>query len=163
MKPMNLNERLQMEFGDCFPRPGYEFVRDLPAELCLYKAQDLFFLAQEDGFFYWDPDDTTLATPWQPRPGITRGQIAYWCKKASEHLGLNKGQSTNWPIFEKVFGYPGGIDPLTGEKRKASHPLRFAYNNLDQSIYANELKKPIDAFFNNLNNEEDAFNNDTEQ
>ena len=162
MKPMNLTERLQMEFGDCFPRPGYEFVRDLPAELCLHKAQDLFLAAMEYGFFYWDSEDT--AEPWKPLPGITRGQIAYWCQKASTYLGLDNRQHPNWTVFEKVFGHPEGIDPMTGKKRDKSRPLRCSLSDLQRySETVDSLKQPINDFFNNLNNEEDAFNNDTEQ
>lgn len=161
MKPMNFQERCQMCFGDVDPQPGYEFVRDLPPELLLYKAQDLFLAAMEYGFFYWDSEDT--AEPWKPLPGITRGQIAYWCKKASTYLGLDKRQSTNWALFERVFGHPEGIDPMTGKKRKASHPLRYANNNIKQAVFKEELMAPIDDFFNNLNNKEDALQHDTEQ
>lgn len=70
---------------------------------------------------------------------ITRAQLAYWCKRASTYLGLDRGNTTNWKPFEALFG-PGLKNTL--------HDIGYTAQAPDGA--RQEYTRPIDEFFATL-------------
>lgn len=108
------------------------------------KARHLFRAALDAGILEPSEGDLYL----QRAEGITKAQLAYWCKRASTYLGLDKGRMqesnqprTCWPPFDQFFG------------TTPSAPLRAALHNIEESTAPEEYTAEIDAFFESLNAE----------
>ena len=131
--------------------PEY-YLRTTHPELWTWEAFNLFQEAQAAGIICFEGAFTDT---WRPGPGkpleslqadlnsdsytppspITKGQLAYFCKRASKRLHLNKGCHTNWAPFEFTFDYK----PKT---------MRRYLHNVEERGQATRLEDPyIDAFF----------------
>ena len=119
------------------------------------KAYNLFRAAEAAGILWLDPNDKWC------KGNITKAQLAYWCICASTYLGMDRASKkghpqTNWKPFEKVFGYPAGKSWIDGKLYEKSNPLAATLHNMDYTKQekgfgaVEELKKPIDDFFNSL-------------
>ena len=131
----------------------------MPREFWTPEARRLFDAAEEFGIIVWpkDPRGEYAAEHYEKGENMTKAQLAYWCKRASTWLGLDRGSTTNWRPFEKAFGDPAWTDPLTGEKHKGSNPLKAALHDIDYTTQAQdaartEYTQPIDIFFEILDN-----------
>jgi hypothetical protein len=118
--------------------------RFAPPSLSTDKARRLFEKAIRAGLIYYDEEFEIVL----PADGITKAQLAYWCKKASTYLGLDKGRMqqtdkrrTGWAPFEALFGY--------GPRR----PLRSTLHNIEESTAPEDYTGEIDAFFEALDAE----------
>ena len=121
----------------------------MPKEFWTPEARGLFKAAEEAGIIAWSAE----ADKYTRGLNTTKAQLAYWCEKASTYLGLDRKGDTSWIPFEKVFGTPGWRDPSSGETTKGSNPLKAALHNLEEGRLGPEAyTKPIDDFFNTLNN-----------
>lgn len=119
----------------------------MPREFWTAEARKLFKASKDAGLIWLDDNDR-----WQPCEGITKAQLAYWCKKASSYLGIDRGSLTNRKAFEKVFGRPARIDPLTGERLKASNPLKANSHDIYNQVLSDKnsverYEAPIDELF----------------
>ena len=72
-----------------------------------------------------------------PPAPITKGQLAYFCKRACRRLHLNQGAHTNWRPFEQMFGF------APGTMRRYLHNLDERYGKLEDPA--------IDKFFDGVN------------
>ncbi|MBR5705667.1 MAG: hypothetical protein IKX21_06850 [Deltaproteobacteria bacterium] len=72
---------------------------------------------------------------------ITRAQLAYWCKKASTYLGIDRGLTTNWKPFEEVLAFGQGL-------KLTLHDIY--YNQKIADGIRQEYTRPIDEFFATL-------------
>ena len=117
----------------------------MPRAFWTTEARQLFKAATAAGIIRWIDEAETYTAG----EGITQGQLAYWCKRASTYLGLDKATSTNWKPFEKVFGTPA--NELWGTK--ASLPLRIKYLDLEKVKWegTDQYKAIIEEFFETLN------------
>lgn len=82
-----------------------EWQNFMPREFWTPEARMLFWKAIEAGFIGWYPELDIL----EAGRGITKGQLAYWCKRASTYLGLDRGKTTSWKPFEVYFNGPGAV------------------------------------------------------
>ncbi len=74
-----------------------------------------------------------------PPTPITKGQLAYFCKRACWRLHLNQGAHTNWWPFEQMFGFAPGT-------------MRRYLHNVEERSASGKLEDPyIDAFFDKAN------------
>lgn len=117
----------------------------MPHELWTAEARQLFQAAEDAGLIMANPYGCGTASYW-PCEGITKAQLAYWCKKASTCLRLDKGTMqmtdngrTNWKVFDKVF------------TDKDQTPLRLCLHNIDEARNPEMLTAVIDQFFYSLN------------
>lgn len=121
----------------------------MPREFWTPEARRLFKAAEEAGIIVWCPETDRYLKG----ENLTKGQLAYWCKKASSYLGLDRGLETCWAPFERVFGTLPGRDLISGEPIKGSNPLRFTLHNLKESAGEDgAYRASIDDFFETLNN-----------
>lgn len=77
---------------------------------------------------------------------ITKGQLAYFCKRASLRLHLNNGAHTNWRPFEQMFGF------APGTMRRYLHNVEERDREPEMTTKGQyKLKDPyIDAFFDKV-------------
>jgi len=124
------NGHLHADTGDCWHR-------DMPRELWTPEARQVFFAAVEAGLLEFHPyEDYYIAGE-----GVTKPQLAYWCKCASTHLHLDKGEKrTNWKVFEAVFN-----------PSKTETPMRLCLHDIDEAKAPEMQTAVIDTFFDNLN------------
>lgn len=125
---------------------GDSWHAEMPRAFWTAKARALFKAAEAAGIvaYCWQ------AGTYGKGEGITKAQLAYWCKKASTYLGIDRGGTTNWRPFEAVFG-----NPTSNPAGKASTPLKATFKNIEYTAQlADKAKKeylaPIDQFFNTL-------------
>lgn len=124
-----------------------------PAELWTREAFDLFKAAQEAGIIElcWELDCWTAGPGLPPAKlaadlnndipklhpeRITKGRLAYFCKRACWRLHLNNGAHTNWLPFEAMFNYKPGT------MRRYLHNVEERYGSLEDPY--------IDAFFESV-------------
>ena len=113
----------------------------MPEEFWTKDARRLFSAALDAGIIELAEGDTYF---WGGR-GITKGQLAYWCVKACQYLGLNRGSFCNWKPFDEAFGFQD--KPL----RNALHSI--GYYAQDPFELREDLTDPIDKFFKALDGE----------
>ena len=114
------------------------FIRATPSDLWTAGAFYLFDAAQKAGIISYNE----IEHEWTAGTGapikITKGRLAYFCKRASRALNLNNGAHTNWLPFEIVFGYE-------------YQTMRLYLHNVEESSKSKRLEDPfIDAFFEAL-------------
>lgn len=134
----------------------------------------LFWTPEARRLFRAATDAGILVYVWQagkfvPGEGITKAQLAYWCKRASTFLGLDRGGTTSWKPFERCFNDSGLCwDNNTGQlnKTKAPTPLKASLWCLkDQPAYSEKRETnsegyrldqvaQIDDFFSELDKDE---------
>lgn len=106
------------------------YVEITPAEFWTRGAFDLFQAAEQAGLIRFDSD---YSFSWTAGANMSKAALAYFCKRASRQLRLNRGSHTNWQPFEIMFNPQG-------------NPLRLNLHTLDYS--GQEIKKDqIDRFF----------------
>ena len=138
MKPQIL-EALKMDENGVLLDP---WQRVAPRIFHTAEARHLFAEAEKAGIILYYPELEIYGCG----PGITKGQLAYWCKKASAYLGIDRGGNTNWKPFAVVFHYPG--KPL----RNDLHSVGF-YSQDPFKQPREDLTDPIDKFFKALDGE----------
>ena len=105
----------------------------------------LFGAAQMAGIISYDEDERTWIAGSRTAPKITKGRLAYFCKRASRALNLNNGAHTNWKPFEWLFNYK----PKT---------MRLYLHNVEECSKSKLLEDSfIDGFFDNLEANMEAF------
>lgn len=107
------------------------YVEFTPAAFWSQEAFNLFEAAREAGIIDFEQYNYT----WTKGPKMPRAGLAYFCKKASRLLHLNKGSHTNWKPFEVMFN--------SGYEKKPT-PLRLILHDLE---FQDEKKEKIDRFF----------------
>jgi len=147
MKPLHIEYEGPVEIapGKFASDTGDTWHAIMPKLLWTPEARRLFSRAAEAGLIVYIDE----ATCYCKGEGITKAQLAYWCKRACTYLGLDRGGTTNWKPFEAVFGWR----TLEG---KQTTPLKATLQNINYSAQApadawQEYLAPIDNFFNSLN------------
>ncbi len=118
------------------------------------RARRLFKAAEDAGLLVYISE----AGVYGKGEGITKAQLAYWCKKASTYLGLDKGSArrggkmdaprTNWKPFEDA------LNPCGPPLRSTLHNIDFVAT--DPSGSREKYLEPIDDFFKKLEEEDRA-------
>lgn len=123
---------------------GSSWEAETPAILHTAQARELFGAAISAGILreVWASDGNGLIAyvGLDRGPGMTRAQLAYWCKLASSYLGIDRGGTTNWKPFETLFG-----KGLKG----TLHDIGYTAQAADGA--RQEYTRPIDKFFATLN------------
>ena len=117
--------------------PDEEYLFITPREFWTPEAFTLFNAARKAGIIYFDSATTDR---WLQRERIGKAGLAYFCKRASKYLRLNKGSHTNWKPLEKMFN-----------STPPAAPLRLSLHLLDESAGQEAVKERIDKFFDTLN------------
>jgi len=113
----------------------------MPREFWNARARHLFKSAVAAGLIVWVDEANTFAAGER----LTKAQLAYWCKRASTYLGLDRGSTTNWKPFERVFNAPGmdwkdrKREPLDDDERKKPQE---ASTSSAETIEPQETKLP---------------------
>ena len=131
------------------------YIQRTPADFWTREAFALFKAAQLAGLIAFDD----LADSWTAGPGLPKGALAYFCKKASKRLHLNNGAHTNWKPFETMFNrgslcWPESDSAEEAQPEQAAQPqlrpaapLRLSLHNLQESEGQEALQGRIDKFF----------------
>ena len=127
---------------------------EMPRLFHTARARRLFKAAEEAGILEYIGE----AGVYDRAKGISKAQLAYWCKKASTYLGLDKGSArleaeidaprTNWEPFEDA------LNPCGAPLRSTLHNIAFVATNPSGS--RERMIKPIDDFFRELEEEDGA-------
>jgi len=111
---------------------GDSWYKNTPKELWTQGARRLFNHAEAEGIIQW----LDIADCYVKGKGVSKTNLAYFCKRASKHLRLSKGSHTNWKPFERVFGN-------NGASFKSCLCIADARDKKGLGLY----KKRIDEFF----------------
>lgn len=125
----------------------------MPLDLQGEAARQLFKASVEAGLLQWILANRAAAEAFDEAPRFvlqagpqigTKARLAYWCKRASSYLKLDRGRMqgtdeprTNWKPFEAAFGVSGA-------------PLRMCLHMIEESVAPEDLTQPIDDFFEGL-------------
>lgn len=125
--------RLHIDTGDIWHR-------DMPQQLWIAEARALFQAAKEAGLIQPHP----YTEGWTTGEGMTKPQLAYWCKKASTYLHLDYGEMqktgkgrTNWKVFDQAF--------------ICHKPLKGCLHDIAEATNPEQYTAVIDQFFSGLN------------
>ena len=116
------------------------FLESTPTEFWTWEAFDLFEAAMKAGIIgYAKLEEDYDYYIWKPGllegRRLTKGRLAYFCKRASRVLDLDQGSKTTWTPFEQMFWFK----PKT---------MRLYLHNVEESNKNGTLDDPcIDEFF----------------
>lgn len=116
---------------------------EMPRAFWTAEARQLFRSATDAGIvqYIWE------AGTYSRGPGITKAQLAYWCKKASTYLGIDRGNTTNWKPFEQVFGGPG-CNPLKATLHNITDDLTGSHSTEDYTAAIDNFFRQLEASTN---------------
>ena len=114
-----------------------------PPDLWTREAFELIQAARLAGLIGFD---SKYSWRWTTGENIPKAALAYFCKRASKQLRLNRGSHTYWQPFEIMFN-SGLADPTDPIFCHACNPLRLCLHNLEESAGQEAIKERIDRFF----------------
>ena len=119
------------------------YVEFTPAAFWTLEAFGLFEAARKAHIIAFDEYFYT----WTAGPEIPKAVLAYFCKRASKQLDLNKHSHTNWKPFETMFN-SGSYDYTPGPLRLCLHDLEFQggkKDRIDRFFTAFAASSPLQA------------------
>lgn len=135
------------ELGVIVDKYGREVMELAPPEFDTPAARRLLERADQWGIICYQPRRNHCEPAKTGR--FTAAQLAYWCERACEYLGLQRGKTTSWKPFESLLGLSHGyLSGATGRLGRNYAPGGPKYKQ-------ERLTAPIDDFFAALE-EEDA-------
>ena len=138
---------------------------EMPRIFWTPEARRLFSAATAAGILKYE----FVTGKFRPGNGITKAQLAYWCKRASTFLGLDRGGTTSWKPFEDYFNYPEfcwknragqPIETIAPTPLKASlwclkdQPAYSVKRETNSEGYRLDQVAQIDDFFSELDKDE---------